>query len=158
MLIKSNGFSLLEAIAVIAIACLLAIFVAPSFRQADFSAFVYRNSALSIAERIQLRAMQQGTSTLPENQILLTNNYFGSVAAFEASGDARKSERLLVPQNLTILSNSMPRKIFFDELGRPIDADAQLLCTNICQINFVVNGVFATLCVNQEGYFYACGS
>ncbi|MGL5290696.1 MAG: type II secretion system protein [Vibrionaceae bacterium] len=158
MLIKSNGFSLLEAVAVIAIACLLAIFVAPTFRQADFSAFVHRNSALSIAEFIQLRAMQQGDSTLPENQILLNNNYFGSVAAFDARGDARNNERLQASPTMTILSNNMPSKIYFDALGRPTDADANLLCTNVCQINFVANGVIASLCVNEEGYFHACGS
>ncbi|MGL5335628.1 MAG: hypothetical protein ACRC9R_05725 [Enterovibrio sp.] len=158
MLIKSNGFSLLEAIAAIAIASLLAIFVAPTFRQADFSAFVYRNSALSIAELIQLRAMQQGDSTLPENQILLTNNYFGSAAAFKAHGDVRNNERLTASQSMTIMSNNMPSKIYFDALGRPTDANAHLLCTNTCQINFVVNGVIASLCINEEGYFHACGS
>ena len=125
-----------------------------------FSVISARDSALSVARQVQLRAIQQ-ESPSPQKpnkcqRLQVTDKYFGAPVDANCGGKEKRSDILDLSQSSIQISYDKAI-IYFDLLGRPFDQNGQRLCvTADCQFMFKEGNADAALCLNSEGFFYAC--
>lgn len=152
----------------------IAVTAAPRLSGTDiFSVNSARDLALSVARQIQLRAMQQEpqvkTSSALCHSLVITASRLGGSdnAACNRQDDANRTDVMnLTGSGIAISvsqigasSVSLPLDIYFNLLGRPVNNVGVRLCNvNQCKITFSKSGTTSSLCLNGEGYFYACSA
>ncbi|OEE51855.1 MSHA biogenesis protein MshC [Enterovibrio norvegicus] len=156
-----NGFTLIELITVILILGIVSVFAVPRLSGSEaFSVMGARDAGLSVARQVQLRAMQQEIKT---NELLSSCNALIVTASRMGGGNDADCQWQGDRSDVVDLSDSKVRispaqTFYFDLLGRPVSSDKTRLCTNAsgCKITFTQSVSAASICLNSEGYFYAC--
>ncbi|MDO6706386.1 prepilin-type N-terminal cleavage/methylation domain-containing protein [Photobacterium sp. 1_MG-2023] len=160
---QQRGFTLIELILVIILLGILGLTAASRlFGRSSFDAHLARDQAISLARQIQLRAMnnQDAQGVLDDCLVLTVQpDHFGPAAC----ADSTYSGRALTTANdgMTITSPTLSA-VRFDLLGRPYQLTntngRDYLCrTDDCQVTFTARNLqSASLCLNREGYVYAC--
>ncbi|MEZ8142653.1 MSHA biogenesis protein MshC [Enterovibrio norvegicus FF-33] len=151
-----KGFTLIELITVLVILGIISVFAVPRLSGSEaFSVIGARDAGLSVARQVQLRAMQQETPSADCHTLSSTATRMGGSAA---SGCGFKTDR----SDVVDLSDSSvrvsPAQTYrFDLLGRRVNNDGKRLCiSSVCKITFSQGSSSASICLNSEGYFYAC--
>ncbi|WP_407331512.1 type II secretion system protein [Enterovibrio sp. 27052020O] len=152
----SRGFTLIELITVLVILGIISVFAVPRLSGSEaFSVIGARDAGLSVARQVQLRAMQQED---PSDSCHALNVAASRMGGSAASSCGFKTDR----SDVVDLSDSSVRiapqqTIRFDLLGRPVAANNNRMCiASECKITFSQGSSSASICLNSEGYFYAC--
>lgn len=154
----AKGFTLIELITVLVILGIISVFAVPRLSGAEaFSVTGARDTGLSVARQVQLRAMQQ-ESAAGCNALVITASRLGGSVASESCKLGEDDNR----SDVVDLSNSSVRispeqTLYFDLLGRPVDANNKRLCTTEdCKFTFKQGDSTASICLNSEGFIDAC--
>lgn len=91
---------------------------------------------------------------MPASRLRLQPPVWGSTAAGCGFNDNRSDVVNLSDSSVRIAS-SIPA-IRFDLLGRPLNAAGARICADKCEITFAQGESQAKICINSEGYLYAC--
>lgn len=158
----NNGYTLIEIVTVILVLAVLSLYAAPRLSGTDeFHVQSARDSGLSVARQIQLRSMQYDIKSPNSCNVLqMQLNRLGAKPSAVCNPNAERSDVLDLSQSSVQISN--PQTIYFDLLGRPFEANGNRLCVNSdgnpkdCKFTFVKGSANASICLNSEGYFYAC--
>ncbi|MBV7297976.1 type II secretion system protein [Enterovibrio paralichthyis] len=155
----SKGFTLIELITVLMILGIISVFAVPRLSGAEaFSVTGARDTGLSVARQVQLRAMQQEDTSAGCNALVITASRLGGSVASENCKLGEDENR----SDVVDLSNSSVRispeqTLYFDLLGRPVDANNKRLCTTgDCKFTFKQGDSTASICLNSEGFIDAC--
>ncbi|WP_448214305.1 type II secretion system protein [Colwellia sp. MEBiC06753] len=158
---RQQGFTLLELVATIIIIGILSVSILPRFSGSDgYEEYAYRTQAISVLRNIQLRAMQQASSTC--NEVYIDNKHLGTPdvnpctngRGFSSSfGDDNLSSSMAT--ELIIRSDgvsfAVPSNfvIGFDRMGKPSAS-----CDGGCDIS--LSGLESlTIRIEAEGYIHA---
>ncbi len=158
----NKGYTLIEIVTVILMLAVLSLYAAPRLSGTDeFHIQSARDSGLSIARQIQMRSMQYDIKDKEACNVLqMQSNSFGGKNTTYCNPNAERSDLLDLSQSSVFISN--PQTVYFDLLGRPFEANGNRLCVNSdgtpndCKFTFMKGSAFASICLNSEGYFYAC--
>ncbi len=159
----NQGYTLIELVTVILMLAVLSVYALPRLSGAEtFSVLSARDSALSVARQVQLRAMQLESPTPNKCNLLNVTTKTLGVSSDPACGvKDNRSDILDLSQSSVQISN--PKVIQFDLLGRPfavgqiVGGKGTRLCVDAdCKFTFSEGNAVASICLNSEGYFYAC--
>ncbi|CAG21581.1 prepilin-type N-terminal cleavage/methylation domain-containing protein [Photobacterium profundum] len=157
---KNRGFTLIELIIVIILVGIISLTAASRMSgRSSFDAFITRDQAIAIARQIQITAMQTDGTLNACQRLVITNvaneenSRFGRPAAC-SSNDDMFSDVLRGKQAEVTFMTSVTN-IYFNLLGRPVDATSKRICTTSSGCKVTVrsrNGETASLCINSEGF------
>ncbi|MGF1766500.1 type II secretion system GspH family protein [Enterovibrio makurazakiensis] len=152
----TKGFTLIELVTVLVILGIISVFAVPLLSGSEaFSVNGARDAGLSVARQVQLRAMQQEDPSADCHALNVTASRMGGSAASGCGFNTDRSD--VVDLSDSSVRISPQQTIYFDLLGRPIDSDKKRICVSSeCQITFSLGASRASICLNSEGYFYAC--
>ncbi|WP_232314331.1 type II secretion system protein [Grimontia marina] len=156
VLLRKRGFTLIELITVLVILGIISVFAIPRLSGSEaFSVTSARDTGLSVARQVQLRAMQQENPSSACNAMYVAASRMGGSSDSACGfGDYRSDVVDLSDSQVRI---SPVQTIYFDLLGRPVNAVGSRLCTSErCEFTFSQGGTEASICLNSEGYFHAC--
>ncbi|WP_416307203.1 prepilin-type N-terminal cleavage/methylation domain-containing protein [Neptunicella sp. SCSIO 80796] len=135
----NRGFTLVELIVVIIIVGILSVVAAARFQgKGGFSGFASQKQLVSALRNIQQQAMQDTSQVING----------GAPYAMQFS--------LAVDSDVTISATNGLTGVGFNALGQPVDASNNQICLNDCQIALNDGEVTANICIEAEGYIYAC--
>lgn len=135
---------------------IISVFAVPRLSGAEaFSVTSARDTGLSVARQVQLRAMQQESPSSACNALYVAASRMGGSSDSACGfGDSRSDVVDLSDSQVRI---SPSQTIYFDLLGRPINSVGNRLCTSsACEFTFAQGTSSGKICLNSEGYFYAC--
>ncbi|MFD2178854.1 prepilin-type N-terminal cleavage/methylation domain-containing protein [Veronia pacifica] len=148
---NKKGFTLIELVTVIVVVTILGVFALPRLTGNDDLAVISaRDAGLSVARQVQLKAIQQADPKNACHQLVVTASQLGGNPF---SGCENKSSQQVTFDGVSV---SPAKTLSFDLLGRPYDAISNTRLSDILTFTFSKNGATASLCLNPEGYFYAC--
>ncbi len=173
------GFSLVELVVVLVLLAVLSVTAAVRFSdRTGIAEYTYQQRFISALRQMQLRAMQDTRSGFCHRIVLIYTS--GSQAFGPASGDystgnesatcattidfstteaLRTSSFELGDENVTLSSREGRRAVInyvgFDSLGRPLTNNFSCQTSNGCTVTFTGNSA-ANVCIEREGYIYAC--
>ncbi|MEZ8146188.1 type II secretion system protein [Enterovibrio norvegicus] len=153
----SKGFTFIELIAVILILGIVSAFAIPRLSGTEaFLVMGARDAGLSVARQVQLRAMQQEDPSDRCNALFVTATRMGGSNNTDCEWQDDRSD--VVDLSDSQVRISPVHTFYFDLLGRPVSSDKTRLCIDAsgCKITFTQSTSFASICLNSEGYFYAC--
>ncbi|PMN68653.1 type II secretion system protein [Enterovibrio norvegicus] len=148
----SKGFTLIELITVLVILGIISVFAVPRLSGAEaFSVIGARDTGLSVARQVQLRAMQQEDPSHSCFALsIAATRMGGSVSSDTCKLGEDENRSDVVDLSDSDVRASGPYSIEYDLLGRPLCGG------NSCKITFSQGSASASICANSEGYFYAC--
>ncbi|USH02767.1 prepilin-type N-terminal cleavage/methylation domain-containing protein [Grimontia kaedaensis] len=152
----SKGFTLIELITVLVILGIISVFAAPRLSGSEaFSVTSARDTGLSVARQVQLRAMQQETPSSACNALYVAASRMGGSSNSACGFGENRSDMVDLSDSQVRISPA--QTIYFDLLGRPVNSVGGRLCTSgRCEFSFSQGSAEAKICLNSEGYFYAC--
>ncbi|TKF32749.1 type II secretion system protein [Enterovibrio norvegicus] len=153
----NKGFTLVELITVIVLIGIISVFAVPRLSGSEaFSVMGARDAGLSVARQVQLRAMQQEDPSDRCNALFATATRMGGSSDTDCQWQDDRSD--VVDLSDSQVRISPVHTFYFDLLGRPVSADKTRLCTDAsgCKITLTQSASSASICLNSEGYFYAC--
>lgn len=167
---KSHGFTLIELVTVIILIGILAVSVLPKFDgTASYEAHTHRAQLISALRLTQQRAMQQTDSS--DNychQLILDNviSRYGvpnrvncNVTAFPNNWEPDATGLVVEDKyqvTFSIVGQSNPSAITFDNMGRPISNPAIANnCAGGCVINVQTSVETLQIRIESEGYVHA---
>ncbi|MEI8611234.1 type II secretion system protein [Enterovibrio sp. Hal110] len=156
-MLNNKGFTLIELITVILILGIVSVFAVPRLSGTEaFSVMGARDAGLSVARQVQLRAMQQEDPSDRCNALFVTASRMGGSNNTDCQWQDDRSD--VVDLSDSQVRISPVQTFYFDLLGRPVSSDKTRLCTDTsgCKITFAQGVSAASICLNSEGYFYAC--
>lgn len=179
----NKGFTLVELVIVVILIGILSVYVAPrAFDNSEIAATIYQNRAISILRNMQTRAMQDTRSDgycykvnfnnandafgIPSNDYSVsTNPVFIAATCANTINTSDPAQLFYVPSealqgdnvDLVAIGNdgSEISTIQFDSLGRANHNSGSCAGVNGCRIQLIGDST-ATVCVEEEGYVYAC--
>jgi len=150
---RQSGFTLIELVVIILLLSIISVYAASRYSgTSSFSAFAAQEQAISIIRQIQLSRMQSNVSgtVSTDYQLRVSSDCLGSVSSCTSTTNSR-SNRLILPQDVSF---AQTMTVEFDLLGNPSCA------SGACPANFKIDisdsGVTASVCINSQGYVYAC--
>ncbi|MGF1708568.1 type II secretion system protein [Enterovibrio baiacu] len=151
-----KGFTLIELITVILILGIVSVFAVPRLSGSEaFSVIGARDAGLSVARQVQLRAMQQEDPSNRCNALFVTATRMGGSNNTDCQWQDDRSD--VVDLSETDVRIKTTTTIFFDLLGRPRTNKGVRRCASKeCKFTFFEGSSTASICLNSEGYFYAC--
>jgi len=163
---NQRGFTLIELIVVIILLGILSVTAASRMiGRSSFDAFVTRDQAISVARQIQITAMQSGNTNNSLNacdRLFVvyneddTKSHFG-VPISVSCPDNREQSSAFLPGKNTHTQFSPSTEIYFNLLGRPVDASGSRICTSGSGCKVTIrsrNGETACLYINSEGFIH----
>ena len=154
---RVNGFTLIELITVLVILGIVSVFAVPRLSGSEaFSVMGARDAGLSVARQVQLRAMQQQKPSTNCFALFVSDSRMGGSNNTDCQWQDDRSD--VVDLSDSQVRISPVHTFYFDLLGRPVSSNKARLCTNAsgCKITFTQSASAASICLNSEGYFYAC--
>lgn len=151
-----RGFTLIELITILVILGIISVFAVPRLSGAEsFSVTSARDTGLSVARQVQLRAMQQETPSAGCFALEITASRLGGSIASGCGFNTERSDVIDLADSPVRIASTV-NAIHFDLLGRPYNAGGSRICTTECTITFAQGDSNAKICLNSEGFFYAC--
>ncbi|MGF1758518.1 prepilin-type N-terminal cleavage/methylation domain-containing protein [Photobacterium sagamiensis] len=158
---RQQGFTLVELIIVILLLGIISVTATSRLiGKSSFTAHVARDQAISIARQIQITAMQTDGTINACQRLVVTNvsdeenSRFGRPKSC-TSDDDMFSDVLRGDQAEVTFSTLSVTNIYFNLLGRPVDASGEPICTSGCKVTVRSrNGETASLCINSEGFIH----
>ncbi|MDX1303796.1 prepilin-type N-terminal cleavage/methylation domain-containing protein [Photobacterium sp.] len=159
---RQQGFTLVELIVVIILLGILGVTATSRLMgKSSFTAHIARDQAISIARQIQIIAMQTDGTLNACQRLVVTNvsdeenSRFGRPAACSSNDDLFSD--VLRGKQAEVTFATPVIDIYFNLLGRPVDADGKRICTTSSGCKVTVrsrNGETASLCINSEGFIH----
>jgi len=157
---KNRGFTLVELIIVIILLGILSVTATSRLiGKSSFTVHIARDQAISIARQIQITAMQTDGSLNACQRLVVTNvadeenSRFGRPASCTNNDDMFSD--VMRGKQAEVTFTTPVTSIYFNLLGRPVDATGKRICTTSSGCKVTVrsrNGETASLCINSEGF------
>ncbi|PSU47012.1 hypothetical protein C9J12_16295 [Photobacterium frigidiphilum] len=157
---RQQGFTLVELVIVIILLGIISVTATSRLiGKSSFTAHIARDQAISITRQIQITAMQTDGTLNACQRLVITNveneenSRFGRPAACSSNDDMFSD--VLRGKLAEVTFTTSVTNIYFNLLGRPVDATGKRICTTSSGCKVTVhsrNGETASLCINSEGF------